>query len=121
MEYRNFPPEKQFGCFPPQRHVHEIQGSVEFAEKCECPHNHRFATVSCEAIYFGTDHCHEVLFRTDYFNNHFHEFCGKTSGAIQVGNRHVHFLEDVTSVNDGHRHRFKAATLIDNPTGKECC
>lgn len=31
--------------------------------------------------------------------------------------RHVHFIESVTTVDDGHRHNFQAATLIENPTG----
>jgi hypothetical protein len=103
-----------------QRHVHEIQGSVQIAEAQEEPHNHRFATVSGEAIGSGINHYHEVKFRTDFFEDHFHEFCGKTSAAIPVGDRHVHFLESVTTVNDGHRHDFRFATLIDNPIGDEC-
>lgn len=103
-----------------QRHVHEVLGSVEIAEPREEPHNHRFATVSGEAIPCGSDHVHEVKFRTDFFDDHFHEFCGRTSGAVWVGDRHVHFLESVTSVNDGHRHNFRFATLIENPIEKEC-
>jgi hypothetical protein len=102
-----------------QKHVHEVQGSVEIAERNEDPHNHRFATVSGEAIQVGMDHYHEVKFRTDFYENHFHEFCGRTSGAIPVGDRHVHFLESVTTENDGHRHDFRFGTLIDNPIGEE--
>lgn len=102
-----------------QEHVHEILGSVEIAEPEEEPHNHRFATVSGEAIRVGMDHYHEVAFRTDFFDDHFHTFSGRTSGAIRVGDRHVHFLQSVTSENDGHRHRFRFATLIDNPIGPE--
>lgn len=103
-----------------QLHVHEVQGSVEIAEPEEDPHNHRFATVSGQAIPIGKgDHIHEVKFRTDFYENHFHEFYGKTGGAIRVGDRHVHFLESVTTVNDGHRHRFRVATLIDNPIGEK--
>lgn len=104
----------------PQRHVHEVQGSVEIAEREEDPHNHRFATVSGQAIPIGNgDHVHQVRFRTDFYENHFHEFSGKTGGAIKVGDRHVHFLNSVTSENDGHRHQFRVATLIDNPIGEE--
>ncbi len=103
-----------------QRHVHEIQGSVMIAEAGEDPHNHRFATVSGEAIGTGIDHYHEVKFRTDFFEDHFHEFCGVTSPAILVGDRHVHFLESVTTENDGHTHNFRFATLIDNPIGFDC-
>lgn len=105
-----------------QRHVHEVQGSVQIAEPQEEPHNHRFATVSGEAMPCGVaDHFHEINFRTDFYEDHFHEFCGRTSGAIPVGgNRHVHFLESVTSVNDGHRHKFRVATLIEDPIGEKC-
>ncbi len=104
-----------------QRHVHEIQGSVEIAEHEEDPHNHRFATVSGEAIQVGGDHYHEVKFRTDFYENHYHEFCGRTTGAIGVGDRHVHFLESVTTENDNHRHQFRVGTLIDNPIAEEDC
>lgn len=106
-------------CKCDQKHVHEIQGSVQIAEPKEDPHNHRFATVSGEAIYVGRDHYHEVTFRTDFYEEHFHEFCGRTSGAIPVGDRHVHFLESNTTVNDGHCHEFRFATLIDNPIGTD--
>ena len=102
----------------PQRHVHELLGSLEIAEPQEDPHNHRFATVTEEAIPFGmNDHVHEVRFRTDFYEDHFHEFCGTTSGAIQVGDRHVHFLTGVTTISDGHQHEFRAATMILNPIG----
>jgi len=108
-------------CKPrPQRHVHEILGSVQIAEPNEDAHNHRFATVSGQAIPFKDSHIHEVRFRTDFYEDHFHEFMGKTGPAIPVGDgRHVHFLESVTSVNDGHKHEFRVATLIDNPIGEE--
>ena len=102
----------------PQRHVHEVQGSVQIAEPVEDPHNHRFATVSREAIPIGNNnHVHEVRFRTDFYENHFHEFSGRTTGAIMVGDRHVHFLKSVTTVNDGHRHEFRLSTFIDDPIG----
>lgn len=103
-----------------QRHDHEIQGSVQIAEPQEDPHNHRFATVSGEAIKVGNDHYHEVRFRTDFYEDHFHEFCGTTSGAIPVGDRHVHFLKSVTTESDCHRHKFRFATLINDPIGEEC-
>lgn len=103
-------------CCSEQRHVHELLGSTFIAEREEDPHNHRFATVTGEAIRAGNDHFHEVRFRTDFFEDHFHEFRGRTTGAIPVGDgRHVHFIKDVTTVNDGHRHQFRAATLIENP------
>ncbi len=99
-----------------------------YEEECKkdhhkrCPkeegHNHRFAVVSGEAIPVGCkDHYHEVKFRTDFYEDHFHVFVGKTGGAIRVGDRHVHFLESQTSFNDGHRHDFRVATLIEDPIG----
>lgn len=106
-------------CDPEQRHVHEILGSVMLPEPPEEPHNHRFATVSGEAIPMGTDHFHEVKFRSDFYEDHFHEFCGRTSGAIQVGDRHVHFIRSMTTVVDGHRHKFRVGTLINDPIGEE--
>ncbi len=107
-------------CKEEQKHVHELLGSVQIAEEDDEPHNHRFATVTGEAISVGqNDHVHDVKFRTDFFEDHFHEFMGRTCGAIKVGDRHVHFIESVTSRNDGHKHKFRAATLIDNPIGEE--
>lgn len=101
-----------------QRHVHEVLGDVKIAGSD--PHSHRFATVSKDAMPLGNrDHYHEIKFRTDFYNDHYHEFYGKTSGAIPVGDRHVHFLESVTSSNDGHRHEFRLATLIEDPTGEK--
>lgn len=108
------------GCKDKQRHVHEVLGSVKIAG--EDPHSHRFAAVTEEAIpYGGNDHIHEVCFRTDFYDDHYHEFKGRTGCAIKVDeNRHVHYIESVTSMDDGHRHAFEAATLIENPTEKEC-
>lgn len=103
-----------------QSHVHELQGSVQIAEPQEEPHNHRFSTVSCEAIPSGNSHYHEVKFRTDFYEDHFHEFFGKTSCAIPVGDRHVHFIESTTDVVDGHSHNFRAATMIEDPIGENC-
>lgn len=104
-----------------QTHVHEVQGSVQVAEREEDPHNHRFATVTGKAIPCGRDnHFHNIEFKTDFYEEHFHTFCGRTCPAICVGGeRHVHFLEDETSFNDGHRHEFRVATLIEDPIGEE--
>ncbi len=103
-----------------EQHVHELQGSVKFAEEDD-PHNHRFCTITEEACPVGDgEHVHEVCFKTDFYEDHCHEFRGKTGVAIPVGNnKHVHFLESVTSVNDGHRHEFEVATLIENPIEKK--
>lgn len=101
-----------------QKHVHEVLGSVMLAEIPEDPHNHRFATVSGPAILCGPyDHVHEVAFRTDFYEDHYHEFCGRTGGAIPVGDRHVHFLESETMVSEDHYHDFRLATMIDDPIG----
>lgn len=107
-------------CDKEQRHVHEILGSVMIAEKQEDPHNHRFATVSGQAIPVGNgDHVHDVEFRTDFYENHFHLFKGRSGGMIPVGDgRHVHFAMAQTTVNDGHRHEFRVAALINDPIGE---
>lgn len=106
-----------------QRHVHEISGSTRIFNECDECHNHRFCTVTGEAIYNRdrSDHCHEVKFSTDFSDEHYHEFCDKTSGAIEVGGgKHVHFIKDVTESSDGHVHEFQAATQIESPTDFEC-
>lgn len=106
-----------------QQHVHELTGSTRILSECSDCHNHRFCTVSEEAIYTQNkcDHYHEVTFRTDFSDGHYHEFCGKTSGAIDVGNgKHVHFLKAYTGEEDGHKHEFQVATLIDSPTDFKC-
>ena len=99
-----------------QNHVHEVQCSVDISP-CPSPHNHRCATVSGEAIPTGSSHVHEVTFRTDYYNNHFHEYTGTTSKPIKVGNRHIHYINSATSIDDGHRHNFILTTFIENPIG----
>ena len=106
-------------CPEKQKHVHEVVGSVMIArEDGEC-HNHRFATVSEEAIRSGGSHVHVVRFRTDFYEDHYHEFCGKSSPAIEVGDgRHVHFAKSYTTCSDGHRHEFRVASLIEDPIGE---
>ena len=106
-----------------QKHVHELTGSTGIFEECNDCHNHRFCTVTGEAIYIPgkNDHFHEVKFRTDFTDEHFHEFCGKTSGAIDLGGgKHVHFIKDCTEKEDNHKHEFQAATLIDSPIDFKC-
>jgi hypothetical protein len=103
-------------CRGGQPHVHEVQGCVKIAKRASDPHNHRFAAVSEEARSIGAgDHVHDVQFRTDNYENHYHEFYGTTGGAIKTGGKHVHFLKSVTSVSDGHFHVFELATLIEDP------
>lgn len=104
------------GCRPVEKHVHEVLGSTFIAERCEDAHNHRFATVSGEAIPFQGSHVHNVTFRTDSYDGHYHEFSGQSTVAIPVGGgRHVHFASASTTTADGHSHEFRVASLIDNP------
>lgn len=101
-----------------EQHVHEILGSTLVAERCSDCHNHRFATVSGEAIRSGNSHVHRIKFRTDSYEGHFHEFEGTSGPAIPVGDgRHVHFAKAFTKEADGHKHEFRVASLIDNPIG----
>lgn len=105
-----------------QKHVHEFTGSTEIISECDDCHNHRFCTVSDEAIEYRGSHIHEVKFRTDFSDGHFHEFCDKSGPAIEVGGgKHVHFIKARTEEQDGHKHRFQAASSIDSPTDFENC
>lgn len=101
-----------------QTHVHEFLGSVKIAERQEDPHNHRFAGVSSEEIPVPGGHVHEVLVKTDFYENHFHEIGGRSGLQIPVGNnRHIHFASGTTTLNDGHVHEFQFAALINDPIG----
>lgn len=103
-------------CYPRQ-HNHELLGSVRIAGRCEYAHNHRFATVTSDAIPCDGGHVHEVRFTTDSCSGHHHEVCATTGPAVEVGcGRHVHFLKACTSFEAGHKHELIAATLIENPT-----
>ena len=91
-----------------QKHVHEVIGST--------------ATVSDEAIETCGSHVHEVTIRTDFSDGHFHEFCGKTGVAVDVGNgKHVHYLCGETETADGHTHKFQGTAVIESPTDFEGC
>ncbi len=102
-------------------HVHELIGSTELSTNCSECHNHRFAVITGEAIPVcnGQDHVHEVKFGTDTYEGHDHEFCGRTGGAIWFGNKHIHYIEGTTESERGHVHRFKAVTLINDPSSEE--
>lgn len=104
-------------CYrPTEQHVHEVIGSTVVAERREDAHNHRFATVSGEAVPYKGSHVHNITFRTDTHDGHYHEFCGQSSTAISVGGgRHVHFANACTTSADGHSHEFRVASLINNP------
>lgn len=100
-----------------QTHVHEFLGSVKIAEPDD-PHNHRFACVTGEAIFVHGGHIHKLATNTDFYENHFHMVIDRTELNIPVGDgKHVHFVKGQTTINDGHRHEFEFATLIDNPIG----
>ncbi len=103
-------------CCPKEQHVHEIVGSTFIAERCEDAHNHRFATVSDEAIPYKGSHVHNVKFRTDSYDGHYHEFSGQSSVAIPIdGDKHVHYANACTSSDDGHSHEFKLVSMLNNP------
>lgn len=107
-----------------QTHVHELIGSVQTENnRCNCEqHNHRFATMTGEAEYKHgiKGHVHKVTFNTDTYEGHYHEFCGYTEGAIEVGcGRHIHLIRGETERSNQHDHDFIAATLIENPIGDE--
>lgn len=123
-ERENCSCNKHNKCHEEQEHVHELQGSTFVSGGCNECHNHRFATVTGEKIGTGGssgNHVHEVKFRTDFYDEHYHEFCGRTTVGINVGDgRHVHFIKDCTEEQDGHIHGFRAATLIDNPIEHHC-
>ncbi len=103
-----------------QTHTHEYLGSVRIAEREEDPHNHRFAGVTGQAIHLRHgDHYHKLEDNTDFYEDHFHIIADRTGPAICVGeDRHVHFVYGKTTRNDGHRHEFIFATLIENPIGE---
>ncbi|NFL55480.1 hypothetical protein FDB79_07730 [Clostridium botulinum] len=69
-------------------------------------------------------HVHEFLGSTRLAEiqtePHNHRFAGVSGQAIRSGNSHVHFVSGVTSFNDGHRHEFIFATLIEAPIFEEC-
>lgn len=99
-------------------HVHEFLGSTKLAELKEDPHNHRFAGVSGQVIPYGNSHFHEIATKTDFYEDHFHQICDRTSLAIPVGGgKHVHFVCGATEVAEDHCHDFVFATLIEDPIG----
>lgn len=101
----------------PQRHVHEVVGSVMISGETGELHNHRFATISGPAIIVPSGHVHEVAVRTDFYEGHYHVIVGQSGLPVVTNGHHVHFLNASTSVNDGHSHPFQAAALIENPIG----
>jgi hypothetical protein len=103
-----------------QTHTHEYLRSTQFAEQGDDRHNHRFAGVTGEAICYRDSHVHRLFTRTDFLENHFHFIEDVTGPAIEVDHdKHVHFICGRTSENDGHRHRYAFATLIEDPASKD--
>lgn len=103
-----------------QRHVHEVLGSVKIVEECGECHNHRFAGMTGEAILVdkGKNHVHKLITTTDFYEDHFHKIKVWVGRAIPVSkDRHIHFVYAQTEESDGHVHKFRVATLIEDPIG----
>lgn len=99
-----------------QTHVHEFEGSTKLAEEEEDRHNHRFAGVTSQMIPDPEGHRHAIFTNTDFFENHHHEVGVITGLPIFVdNNKHIHFVEGNTTIDDGHFHEFQFTTLIDDP------
>ena len=104
-----------------QTHVHEFLGSTRLAEEGEERHNHRFVGVTSQMIpLLGGNHIHGLCTNTDFFDHH-HEIAIQTGPAIPVGDdKHVHFVEGTTTLDDGHVHSFVFATLIKRLNKHPC-
>lgn len=111
LKYNYCPSEKDA-----HSHTHEYLGSTKIAEKREDPHNHRFAGVTGDAIPVPGSHIHKLKTNTDNFEDHFHAICDETGPAIPTcEGRHIHFVKGKTTFDDGHKHEYIFATLIENP------
>lgn len=101
------------------------KGALNFWKACTIAleysyaHNHRFATVTGDAIPCEGSHVHEVKFKTDSCNGHHHEFCGTTEKAVDIGcGKHIHLLKGCTSYDANHKHEFIVSTDMENPICK---
>ncbi len=95
-------------------HVHEVWGLTDPAENGKDAHTHRLMAVSSDPQSIANnDHVHFVTFQSDFHDDFFHEGWGTTSGAFPVDGGHVHFLNGITTLNDGHWHKYKIATSLD--------
>ncbi|WP_029452036.1 YmaF family protein [Clostridium algidicarnis] len=109
----------RFQCPDPQTqsHVHEFEQSTKLAEEGDDRHNPRLAGVTSEVIPIENGrHVHSILSNTDFFNHH-HEI-GVTTGPdipIPNSNKHVHLVNGVTTLDDGHFHEFLFTTQINSP------
>ena len=98
------------GRYEEQGHVHEVIGSVRIFDEDGEAHNHRFVGMTV----------HNLITKTDFYEDHFHDIRVRLGRAIRVSNnRHVHFVYATTELSDGHRHEFIVATLIEDPIGEE--
>ena len=103
--------------YPAELHLHEVQGSVKMMGRGSDAHNHRFATVSSEPVALKNGgHAHQITFRTDTYEGHYHECCGLTSDAYEICQGHVHYLEGTTTEQANHCHDFRVITHIEDPT-----
>ena len=105
-------------CEGTQTHVHKYEGSTKLAEEEDDRHNHRFAGVSSHVIPQPCGgHKHALLTNTDFFENHHHEVGALSGLAIVVGpnDKHVHFVDGNTTLDDSHFHLFQFTTLIQSP------
>ncbi|NLI94076.1 MAG: hypothetical protein GX434_18320 [Peptococcaceae bacterium] len=65
---------------------------------------------------FPDGHRHAIFTNTDFIDNHHHEIGVITGPPIPVDNdKHVHFVQGNTTVDDGHSHPFQFAILIQSP------
>ncbi|PEN91516.1 hypothetical protein CN553_20890 [Bacillus cereus] len=114
QDYESREPKKTTKNNSLQTHVHEFIGSTKLAEEDENRHNHRFAGITSEVIPHKDSHVHAISVNTDFFNHH-HEISIITGPAIDVGNgKHIHFVEGITTLNDGHVHQVEFTTLINH-------
>jgi len=96
-----------------QTHTHEFLGSTDMAEMGRNTHNHRFAGISSEVIPVAGGHIHEIVSNTGFNDEHIHQIRIRTGMPIPVGNNHhIHYVQGVTTNDDGHTHRFQFSTLI---------
>lgn len=115
-------------CNDFQTHVHEFLGSTMLGapdDRTDLLHNHRFAGVTGPVIERPGGHVHIISVNSDFFFNHFHQIEVETGPPILVRDQdgniigHVHGFSGVSSCVFFHDHRFKAATLIQNPIAME--
>ena len=118
-ECKGFPPLRHCNSNQGEpNHVHEIQALTDSAGSGKDAHTHRLIAITSDPQSIGNnDHVHFVLFKSDFHGSFFHEGWATTGGACNVGNGHVHFLNGITTLDDGHWHRYQIATSLDGVYG----